>query len=186
MYGFHKYMVLDKEHQKEIDDHLDDIYERERTKEQLRNTINKKNIEISKNEDEIFNLTKENEEIRKNLYITKRDAEKEINELKEQLSSTIKETNEKIDSLSFQLEAKDKLLIKESKKYLNLKKFNDEHKKDILKLKKDLEVISKDLEIANNKVEFYKARFKEPTMEELKTYTFSRKEVEKRLKSKGE
>ena len=138
--------------------------------------------------------------------------ETEIKELKEKLSSTIRENNSKIDDLTLQLETKDKLLIKENKKVIDLekqvkekegqrksnastvgakqKRINHLEKENgILKKKlKDSDLLvaetMKDIEIANNKIQFYKSKVPEPTIEEVKAYDYSRKEVEKRIKKK--
>ena len=182
IYGFYKYMVLNKEHQKMIDEHLDDIFEREKSKELLRQKIDRKNIEISKKEETINDLKKVQDN------------------LKNEISSTIKECNLKIDSLMIQLETKDKLLIKESKKVQELentlkeknnkrianigiitskqKKINN-LENQIKKLKENQKI---ELDKKDDVIKFYKSKIPEPTIEELKAYDYSRREVEKRKK----
>lgn len=184
--------ILKKEHLKDVEHLLDEISARDDKVREYEKTIINKKTKLEEESNEIFNLTNENKE------------------LKEKLSSTIKEFNSKFDDITLQLETKNNLLIKESKKTIDLenKLIEKEHQRranastvgakqakinklegKIKSLKQQLNEsdmlvgsVLKDLDIANKKMQFYKSKLPEPTLEELKAYDYQFKEVEKRKK----
>lgn len=124
-----------------------------------------------------------------------------ITDLKEKLSNTIREFNSKFDDLSIQLETKDTLLVKESKKVIDLEKklkekeskriasvgtINSKQKKidnlekEIIKLK---ELHKTELAKKNETIAFLKTHRRAPSEEEIKAYDYQFKEVEKRIRN---
>lgn len=184
IYAIYRYKVLDKNHKKELDDLLDEIYSRDTKIQEHEKTIVSKKSKLAEENEEIANLISE------------------LKNLKEKLSSTIKENNSKIDNLTLQLDTKDKLLIKESKKNIELlNKLKEKDNKRIASVgtisskqkkidnleKKINELIEKhkqELKKKDRAIEFLKTHRRAPSEEEIKAYDFQFKEVEKRIKEK--
>ena len=167
--------LLKKDHLKEIQDLLEEINARDKTISDHKKTIKSKKNKLEKESEEITNLNQE------------------LKELKDKLSSTIIEKNSRIADLEIQLEIKDNLLIKESKK-LKEKENNriasvgtiSSKQRKINNLERELielkENHKQELFIKDKAIRFWKEKCKQPDVEEVKAYDFQQKEVEKRAK----
>ena len=173
---------LTEEYEKELDQASEDLNARDKTIGDYEITITEKKNKIQEDEKEISKL------------------KTEIEETKQKLSNTIRDTNSTIDSLNIQLETKSNLLIKETKKNIELEKklkekelkriasvgtANSKQKK-ISNLENEIKELKeehkKELLVKDNAIKFWKEKCKQPDVEDVKAYDFQQKEVEKRNK----
>ena len=181
--GLFVYQIKKEKYEKEIEELENTVQSLKDIKKEYENTITNKKNDIANDNKEIESLNNQ------------------MQELKERLSSTIQENNSKIDNLTMQLEIKNQLLIKEQKKYIEasnkikekesqrfagvgtiaakdrkIKKLEEQIKKERDSHKEEL--VKKDYTI-----NFYKTHRRKPTEEEIKSYDFQFKEVERRQKN---
>lgn len=123
-------------------------------------------------------------------------AEKEREDIKKKKNNTINEQKEELDSKSMLLKTKDTLLKKRDKSIYDLTQQLNDYKlkvadKDIelINLKNDnfekeetIKTLKDKLELALKKIAFCKSHSRLPNVEELKAYTYGRKEVIKRIR----
>lgn len=123
-------------------------------------------------------------------------AEHEREDLRKKKNDKIKEQKEDLDSKSMMLKTKDNLLKQREKDIYELNQQITDYKVKVADLdmkiidlqndgyEKDAEIktLKDELEIALKKIAFCKSHSRLPNTEELKAYTFSRKEVLKRMK----
>ncbi len=172
--------LMNEEHFNEVQDLLNEIHARDSKIIDYEETIKAKKTKLEEENEEMASLNET------------------IKELKEQYSSAVKEYNSKIDNLSMQLEIKNNLLIKESKK---LAVTEESRRKSagavggltakVNALSKELDQTIKDrnkaveeLQKAKYTIDFYKKHRKSPDIEKIKAYDFQFKEVEKRQNEK--
>lgn len=123
-------------------------------------------------------------------------AEHEREDLRKKKNDKIKEQKEDLDSKSMMLKTKENLLKQRDKDIYELNQQITDYKVKVADLdmkiidlqndgyEKDAEIktLKDELEIALKKIAFCKSHSRLPNTEELKAYTFSRKEVLKRMK----
>lgn len=123
-------------------------------------------------------------------------AEKEREDLRKNKNNTIKEQKEELDSKSMMLKTKDNLLKQRDKNIYELTQQINDYKVKVADLdmkiidlqndgyEKDaaIKTLKDELEIALKKIAFCKSHSRLPNVEELKAYTYGRKEVLKRMK----
>ena len=171
------YKILEKRNNIEKKDLYDEIHARDTKIKKYEKVIKEKKLNLNEDTSKIETLLEE------------------ISRLKNELSTTIKDNNTKYDTLKIEFEIKNNLLMKEQKKNCELQKKlkEKEHQrrlnasaiggkqKKMASLEKEMELLKEELRIKENTINFYKSRQKEPTIEEIKAYEYSRKEVEKRI-----
>lgn len=123
-------------------------------------------------------------------------AEHEREDLRKKKNDKIKEQKEDLDSKSMMLKTKDNLLKQRDKDIYELNQQITDYKVKVADLdmkiidlqndgyEKDAEIktLKDELEIALKKIAFCKSHSRLPNTEELKAYTYGRKEVLKRMK----
>lgn len=105
--------------------------------------------------------------------------DKKVQSLSDKYSSIIKRNNELREIIEINLQKNDELNVK-------LQETEEARRKSagsIGGLKAQINKLTKKLDEANYTINFYKTHRKSPSLEELKAYEYSRKEVEKRIKN---
>ena len=177
------YKVLERRNNDEKKDLYDEIHARDTKIRKYEKVIKEKKLNINEDTSKIETLLQE------------------ISRLKNELSTTIKDNNTKYDTLKIEFEIKNNLLMKEQKKNIELQEKikEKEHQrrqnasaiggkqKKISQLETEMENLKeihrREIEIRDRKIEFYKSRQKEPTIEEIKAYEEGKREVLKRIKN---